>query len=270
MSHQRFLLGVFVVALVALAGLGPAQAQEEKKMRPPIWSRLAKATIVVIGEVGTIEDKTVEAVSDPSSKEKRTYQVAHIKVTDVILGPKDLKEVKVGFYKEGELKPEQTAVFIVGPHFAQPFNVFADIEQDLFFTDHRYFELRTKILRHAAQCLAEPNEMLKSQEPRDRLLAASVLISRYRDSSVGKKEEPIDAEQSKLLLRALRDADWGKEDKSFRLKPQPIFEMLGLTAKDGWNAPKKPEDARSAAEDWLIDNHAKYRIQRFVPDNPPK
>src|SRR5579859_5252911 len=136
MRSQRFGIGIMLAGLLALSALAPASGQE-KKMRPPIWSRLAKATCVVIGEVASIEEKTVEAVSDPASKEKRTYQIAKVKVTDVILGAKDLAEVKVGFFKEGELKPEQTACFILSPHFSQPFFIFQDTEQDLFFTDHR-------------------------------------------------------------------------------------------------------------------------------------
>lgn len=257
-------LGLLELVLPAVPVLAaPPVAEKGDKPAPPptppIWSRLAKARCVVLGQVTTIEDKPIADV-----QEKKSYRIAVVKVNDVILGAKDQKEIKVGFLKEGELKAEQEACFILTPHVSQPFFLMQDPKYDLFSTQHKFFNLRTKILRHSAQCLEDPAARLKSQEARDRLLTASLLISRFRDPSAGaSKTEAIDAELSKLLLRALRDADWGKEDKSYKLKPQPIFEMLGLTEKDGW---KPSKDVRVDAENWLIDNHNKYRIQRFVPE----
>jgi hypothetical protein len=259
-------LGVILSAFLVLLAADTSVRAQDKPKRPPMWSRLTRGTCVVIGEVTAIDAKPIEALADAKAKEKLNYRVATVKVTEVILGAKDLKEVKVGFTKEDELKKDQEASFILMPHYAQPFFVLDNPEYDLFNTDHQYFELRTKILRHSAKCLESPNEMLKSQEGRDRLLTAAVLLSRYRDAGIGTKTEPIDAEQSKLLLRALRDADWGKEDKSYRLLPQPLFDLLGLTEKDGWKAPKDAGEKRLAAENWLIDHHNTYRIQRFVRD----
>lgn len=273
MHTLRLGLGIILASLFVVMGLEPAANGQEKPKRPPIWSRLARANTVILGTVEAIEDKTVEAVADPSSKEKHTYKIARVKVNEVLVGNKELKEVKVGFFKDDELKPEKEAVFILTPHFQQPFMHCSDSQYDLFTSDSINYNVWTKILRDAGKCLESPNEMLKSQEPRERLLTAAVLISKYREPSIGTKTEPIDAEQSKLLLRVLRDADWGREDKPYRLHPQPIFLLLGVGVKDGFNPPKDPKDitgARLAAENWLIDNHAKYRITRFVADMPPK
>src|SRR5262249_36313417 len=151
---------------------------QDKPKRPPIWSRLARANTVVIGTVEAIEDKTVEAVADPTSKEKHTYKIARIKVSEVLVGKKDLKEVKVGFFNDDELKAEKEAVFILTPHFQHPFFHFSDAKYDLFTSDSINYNVWTKILRDAGRCLEAPNEMLKSQEPRERLLTAAVLISR--------------------------------------------------------------------------------------------
>jgi hypothetical protein len=255
-----------LLGALMLAGFERRAEAQEKPKRPPIWSRLTKATVVVIGEVEAIEDKTVEDVAARGAKEKHTYRVAKVKVTDVLVGAKDLKEAKVGFFTEGELKPEQEACFILTKHYAQPFYICSDPQYDLFTRESINYNVWTNVLRESGRCLESAKEMLKSQEPRERLLTASILLSRYRDASVGTRTEPIDAEESKLLLRVLRDADWGREDKPFRLQPQPIFAMLGLTEKDGWNPPKDAAAARLAAENWLIDNHNKYRIQRFVAE----
>lgn len=269
MRNLRLGFGLVLAGLFLVSSYEPSAQGQEKPKRPPIWTRLARATVVVQGTVESIEDKTIEAVSDPTSKEKHTYKIAKVKVSDVLMGSKDLKEVKVGFFKEDELKPEKEAVFILTPHFQHPFLHCADSQYDLFAPDALNYNVWTKILRDAGRLLEMPNESLKSQEARERLLTAAVLISRYRDSTLGMKTEQIDVEQSKLLLRALRDADWGKEDKPYRLHPKPVFDLLGIEAKDGFNPPKDVTGARLAAENWLIDNHAKYRVTRFVPDAPP-
>lgn len=273
MHTLRLGCGVILAGLLVVIGLEPLAHGQEKPKRPPIWSRLARANTVVLGTVEAIEDKTVEAVADPTSKEKHTYKIAKVKVTEVLVGNKELKEVKVGFFKDDELKPEKEGVFILTPHFQHPFFHFSDSQYDLFTSDSINYNVWTKILRDAGKLLETPTESLKSQEARERLLTAAVIISRYREPTVGTKTEPIDVEQSKLLLRVLRDADWGKEDKPYRLHPKPVFDLLGIGAKEGFNPPKDAKDitgARLAAENWLIDNHAKYRITRFVPDMPPK
>lgn len=268
MHRLRFTFGMVLTGLFLLLGQGPDACGQEKPKRPPIWSRLARADTVILGTVEAIEDKTIEAVADPTAKEKHTYKIARVKVDEVLVGKKDLKEIKVGFFKDDQLKPEMQACFILTPHYKEAFHHFSDAQYDLFTQDSINYNVWTKVLREAGKCLESPNETLKSQEPRERLLTAAVLVSRYREP-VGTKTEPIDAEQSKLLLRALRDADWGKEDKPFRLHPLPVFKLLGVTEKDGLNLPKDPKDitgARLATENWLIDNHAKYRITKFVPD----
>lgn len=266
MRHLRIGFGMILTGVFVL--LASEVHGQAKPMRPPIWSRLATANAVILGTVAAIEDKAVEALADPASKEKRTYKIARVKVNEVLVGDKELKEVKVGFFND-DLKPEKEACFILAPHYQQPFFIFRDIKVDLFTPESVNYGVWTKVLRSAGQCLAAPNAMLQSQEPRERLLTASILIQRYREPSLGMQTVPIDAEQSKLLLRALRDADWGKEDKPYRLHPQPIFLRLGIGASDGFNPPKDPKDVtglRLAAENWLIDNHSKYRIRRFTAD----
>lgn len=253
-------------ATIALALVWTTAGDEPVIKVPVMWQRLIQADTVVIGLVTAIEDKPIESVPTPAAKEKVLYKIAQVKVQEAILGAKGKETLRVGFVKDKELKVDQEACFILAPHHAQPFYVYREAEADVCATGHRWFEYRMKILRQCARCLEKPLEALKSQDTQDRLLTAAILISRYRDSALGPKTEPIDAEESKLLLRALRDADWGKEDKALKLSPQPLFALLGLTAKDGWNPPKDPVGARLAAENWLIDNHNKYRILRFVPE----
>ena len=113
-------------------------------------------------------------------------------------------------------------------------------------------------------------------DPAERLLTVTLLLQRYRTmSDVRNKQEPIDAEESKLILQTLLDTqDWTRFDATARTTPMLLFQQLGLTAQDGWNPPQPQagqnyqEVLTTAARQWLTQNAAKYRIQRYAPHNP--
>ena len=81
MHTLRLGCGVILAGLLAVIGLEPLAHGQEKPKRPPIWSRLARANTVVLGTVEAIEDKTVEAVADPTSGEAH-LQDRKVKVTE--------------------------------------------------------------------------------------------------------------------------------------------------------------------------------------------
>ena len=114
--------------------------------------------------------------------------------------------------------------------------------------------------------------VLKGKNADDRFLTAAMLIARYRTPRPGEtKTEAIDAEESKLILQALADADWTVKPAPGILglqtmNPQNIFYRLNLTPQDGWTQPTDVKDVPDAAKQWLKDNAEKYRIQRFVAD----
>jgi hypothetical protein len=76
--------------------------------------------------------------------------------------------------------------------------------------------------------------------------------------------EPIDAEESKLILQALAQADWTKPVTPMDVSAQRVFNQLNLTAKDGWTRPKVAKEFPTAAKKWLQENAGKYRIQRYA------
>src|SRR5207302_1891396 len=73
------------------------------------------------------------------------------------------------------------------------------------------FDKDLEAAKKYAKMLADPDKSLKSKDTEERLTAAAMLISKYRSpqpSATPPKEEPIDADRSKLILNALADADW--------------------------------------------------------------
>jgi hypothetical protein len=112
----------------------------------------------------------------------------------------------------------------------------------------------------------KPLAHLKAKDGEERLLAASVLIDKYRTYQGPKStQEPIDAEESKLIMQVLAGADWKTQANFMALRPSPmrLFQQLGVTAKDGFSVPAGA-NYQAAVESWVRDNAEKYRVQRYV------
>src|SRR5262249_1180158 len=117
---------------------------------------------------------------------------------------------------------------------------------------------------------AEPMTGLRSKNADERVLTAGLLVAQYRAYKPGEpKQEPIDAEQSKLILKALAVADFTKPSGPNDISAHHAFFMLGLTAQGGWNPPPFKDLQKEfpvVVKKWMNDNAEKYRIQRFVAE----
>jgi hypothetical protein len=271
MRTQRVVFGL--VGIVAALSAQPISAQEKSKKIPKLWTRVPYADAIVLGKVTAIDEKTVEAKAVPDGGGNATFTIATVSVSRVIHGPDD-KEIKVGFVRVAEdpkdpdhqnLRKDRECCFVLYKHPDQPFYVYHDHRVDIFDSNHPWYERRIKVIEKCYDLMKDPKTVLKeSKSDLDKLLCACLMIHRYRNPKIGSKTEPIDEEESRLILWTLSEADWGKElDINLAVNPQPAFLLLGLTEKDGW---KPGGDVRSAAETWLIDHRDTYRIQRFVPD----
>ncbi|HZY89548.1 MAG TPA: hypothetical protein VFE78_32295 [Gemmataceae bacterium] len=282
MTQRTSLAGV----LVLCAAVG-AKAM---MIAPPVLSqRVATADAVVVGKVTGFADKSVAAVRYPGGTDTVNYQIALVKVEDVLLGPKGAKTVRVGFlpppppappggrgarpmlrrYPQANLTVNQEACLFLTKHPAGDFYVLAAYYDVLSKAGNVNFEKEVAEVRRCAKLLAGPKAGLGSANKDERTETAVLLVARYRTQRwyAGKppKAEPVDAAQSKAILTALADADWTiTNPRQAQASPQAMFGRLGLTEKDGW-AP--PQDARRYADEakaWLKGHADSYRIQRFV------
>jgi hypothetical protein len=275
--------------LAALAVAGPVYAVMIAPQ--PIPLRVAHADVVVVGKVSKIEDKTISATSFPGAKDKVEYQIAVVKVSDPVLNAKGIKEIRVGF-----IPPPAPGVGgrppVIGPRFRGP-TLTEDEEVCLFLTKHHeadfytmaaYFDVIKKAnntnyekeveeAKKAAKLIADPMANLKAKDAADRFQTAAMLIERYRTprpSATPLKQEPIDAAESKLILEALRDADWAPPKpmpgQFMILTPLNSFFRLQLTKDDNWTQPTNGNNFAEAAQAWLKDSAGTYRIKRFVAD----
>ena len=252
---------------------------------PPGPIRIVQSDAVFVGRVIAIEPQDVDAKPFPQAKETVKYRVAVVAVSDSIRGVKDIKMVRIGFIpptppKKGapissgslrniQVQVGQEGLFMINKHsdgkFCQaPGDGYFVSSQDKQFKD----EVKTAI--KTVEVLANPIQSLKSKDAEERLLAASLQVAKHRQQKppFPNKQEPIDAEESKLILQVITAEKW-QPGRFGQTNAYQIFLQLGVGPQDGWNAPTKVKDideVRQAFQTWLRD-HPEYRVKRFVPGN---
>jgi hypothetical protein len=262
-------LAAIAVALAVQAGTLPADAL-------PLPNRLATANVAVVGKITAIENKTETVEPFPGAKNKVTYKIAVVKIGDGLVGPKGMATIRLGFV------PTPMNVVINPP----PFQPKVDMEGCFFLTKHSVgdfylapgglnflnknspnFDKDLVLLKRCAKILQNPDPALKAKNAEERFLAAAMLLAKYRTRTSPKDTtEPIDAEQSKLILKAIAGADWTPTTDFMKLSPRMVLFKLPLTNKDGWDPPKG-SDAKALgayAQKWLNDHANTYRVEKFV------
>lgn len=281
-----------VAGLVLFSGALPARALLVAP--PPLGpQRIANVDAIVVGRVIAIEGKDVQAPAAPKS-EKIAYRVAVVSVTEPIKGAANQKMIRLAFPAPPTDQPAggirrpirrtspnfevgQDGMFFLTKHFQEPFFT-APMYYDFVSGQNPGFDLEVKQVKLILKWGNNPKAGLQSKDTDERYIAAAVLLQQYRQPQ-GRviKSEAIDAAESKLILKAILEADWKQPQGN--LHPWMIFNRLGLSNKDGWQFPQgqnlQQEDFYRAAKTWLEKNADTYRIQRFVsgpgggPVRPP-
>ncbi len=274
----------FLALAVVMAGLVlPAQSVWALMVAPPPGPvRIVNSDAVFVGRVIEMEPVDVDAKPYPQAKETVKFRIAVVKVNSVIRGLKTEKTIRIGFNPPMEPKPGrpiigggrrgpavevgQEGLFMISKHSdgkfyqAPNYGYFVPMIQ-------KDFDKEVKTAKQVVAIMADAKTALQSKDADERLLAASIQISMYRTQKAPfpNREEPISAEESKLILNAIASAKWGPV-RFGDTNPQQLFFQLGVSQKDGFEQPRKitsPDDMRNAIQGW-IRNHADYRIKRFV------
>jgi hypothetical protein len=266
---RRILGGVLLLVLLV-------QAELQAITPPPraLPDRVAAAAIIVVGQVTAVEE----------AKDKPGHKVMTVKVAESLLGAKGLTHVRVLFTpRDLQSSPASSAppptlplavgqegCFALGSLTADALYRAIGFDYAVAKKDQAYEKQLASIKRYA-KLLEDPAAGLKAKERDDRFTTAGLLILRYRAVFGADKTEPIDAEQSKLILQALAEADWKPEgprvptQERTQMTPAALFQLVGPAAKDGWTPPANFQEFTTAAQKWLKEHAATYRIQRFVP-----
>jgi hypothetical protein len=277
-----------LLSLALLTSIVVAQPATKMMIRPaPIPQRVAQAAIVIVGKVTSIEKKLIALPAFPGSEAKIDYLVAVVKIEEALKDAKDVTSVRVGLQqpppapggrrgpmirpgiRTPTLSQDQEVCLFLKPHHSGEFYIL-QAYFDLIDKQSENFEREIKLARKCAKLLSDPDQSLKSKDPKDRLLTAAMLISKYRmrplHSEGEPKQESIDAAQSKQILHVLAESAWttAEDPELGYLTPQNLFFQLGLTDKDGYRAPQDFQQIPNVAKAWLTKNADTYRIQRFV------
>jgi hypothetical protein len=253
---------------------------------PPGPARVAQADTLIVGRVVALEDKDIPASPFAGAPNKVNYRIAVVKVNEAIKGAKGKDTIRVGFQAPGG--PGRPGGPIIRPGIGR-LNVALTVGQDgLFYLAKHHqenffvlpafysfsssqnpdFAKEVALSKKLIKLLDDPMTALKSKDREERFLAASTLISRYRSPRPGfNKTEAVNADESKLILGALAEADWSQPFQFGKEHPIQLFNQLNLTKADGWTPPqqvKTPQDFQNAARDWVRANMDTYRIQRYV------
>jgi hypothetical protein len=277
------------------------------QFRMPIPDLVAGSDLVVIAKVNRIHKNFITALPTRQAAKKEYYQLVEVTVKETIQGAKSASRITLGVQCFGmklgggpltvtpavKWTEGQEACFFLKRHFSGKFyeagfeNV---LRKEAPLGGNPNYNADLELARKCARLLASADKSLKSDKGEDRFLTAAMLIRKYRGPALSPfemnkkvkkpvKEEPISPEQSKLIVKALAEADWSlaKEPFASQNHPAGLFRRLGLTAKDGWTlrqTPANPLDGRAnyklhveftaAAKKWLKAHAATYRIKRIV------
>jgi hypothetical protein len=280
--------GAGAAALLALM-LVPVPWASAVIMATPaaLSKRVADADAIVVGRIAGFEEKELFLLASPKASEKVRFRVAIIEVTEHVKGAKGEKKLRLGFAAPPESRPDgelsirpkprfgtsfklgQQGLFFLTKHYREPFFM-APRYYDFLSGEDPNFPQDVALLRYAAKAGTRLSAGLESKDPQERFFAAALLLDRYRTFRGGSgKMELIDAGESERILTVLANADW---KMAGRLTPWALFSQLGLSAKDGWQAPlnrKSAEERYRAARTWLRDHASTYRIIRIVDPPPP-
>ena len=263
------------VALLAtcLGVLGPARpaAACGYGMPSPV-ARFALADCVVVGRVTLVEPRPVLALF-PGSGQRLAYNVAVLKVQEMIKGDPRLTHVRVGLLAHQSLLPGFEACFFLQEHPEESFFL-----QGSDFYDYPVaregnpgFAAQVETFRRLGRLSGEPLDGLRAARAEDRFLAAALFVARCRTfrptlHAGADRTEPVDALSSRLVLRALAEADWSRGAADFSLNPRRVFLQLGLSARDGWNPPafRDLHEMEAFARKWLRENEDKVLLRAFV------
>lgn len=167
----------------------------------------------------------------------------------------------------------QDGLFAVSKHHKENFYLSPTYTNFVNRENNPAFDGEVKNAKSLAKVMGDPAAALKSDDKESRFLAAAVLVSKYRavnnPTGAAMKQEPIDAEESKLILKAIAGGDWtvGRFNQTVPT-PFELFNQLGINQKDGYNPTniRTQQDIAQAMQKWLDENQGKYRINKMVPD----
>lgn len=263
-------------------------------------AKVTQADTILVGQVVGMLDRDVQVAEAANAGQTSLYRVAVVQVEETLKGNNKKELVRVGFpvpmqpqaqpiqggggrvvirhgFNRGgqQLALGQGGLFFLKKHasgqfleLATPYGSFVSSQGNPGFQDE------IKLTRQTMKILDNPLASLKSQDASERYLAAATLVMQYRTFQGSPNTAPIPAEENRLILKTLAEADWNLSSYSGPLQqmnPLVLFGRLGISQQDGYQQPR-PQQGQNyqqaitqAMQSWLKKNADTYRIQKFLP-----
>ena len=238
---RRYLIAA-AVAVAAIVAVDNSAVGVMIAMRPAP-QRAITADVVVVGKVTAIENETIDAPRFANDKNKVAHKVAVVKIETNLAGANSVTHIKIGFVPPpknvpgvngpggGPVRPGGPAVrpFIRRPGLQMP-ELKVGQEMLFFLVKHpsaNFYVMPSMSppvdvsmdigkkqiaeVKKVTELLADPMKGLKSDKSDVRAETAAALMMKYRAyPALGGEVDQvaIGAEESKLILKAIAEADW--------------------------------------------------------------
>lgn len=235
---------------------------------PSPAQRFVQAHCVVTGKIVAYNSSKMMLRQRPNV-EPLPHAVAVLKIEDTIKGDKRLTHLRIAL--------PMHQVMPIG--YEGCFFLHEQADQTVFTLSARFYDYpiqkennpgfakQVEEFKKLARLLNDPKAGLASKNAEERFLTAAMLVMHYRTFQpelhvAADKTQAIDADLSKLILRALAESDWNNNAADFRMTAWRVFGLLGVTEKDGF----KPAalDRVAEAKAWLKKSEESFRITTFV------
>jgi hypothetical protein len=282
----------FAAAVAALVLAPSVEAKRAIRIFSPV-EKLVRSDVVAVGKVTAIEKDDVLAPQFPGAPDKVAYKVAVVKIESGLVGTNAITHVKIGFvppagdpnapqpgggrpgrggYAPVNLTKDMEALFYLKKHHSADFYTVEPIMAPIETKDEGY-KAQMELVKKGAAVIADPLKALKAEKADDRTFAAALLVTKYRsypDNAPEVENVKIGADESKLILKAISEGDWKKDQDGTAPHPYQAFSMLGLNETSGFKFPMvKPgedfiEKAKEAYTAWLAGAGKDYQITKIV------
>lgn len=278
----------FVAAVAALVFAPSADAKRAIRIFSPT-EKLVRSDVVAVGKVTALEKDTIDAPQYPGAPDKVAYKIAVVKIENGLVGANNITHVKIGFIPPAEGAPpvgrpgrggyapvnltkDMEALFYLKKHHSADFYTVEPIMAPTDTKDEGY-KAQLETVKKGAAVIADPTKALKAEKADDRLFAAALLVTKYRsypENAPEVENVKIGADESKLILKAIAEGDWKKDQDGVSPHPYQAFSMLGLNQTSGFKFPQvKPgEDfitkAKETYTEWLAGAGKDYQITKIV------
>ncbi len=275
-----------------------------------VRQKVYQSQLVAAGTVGLGKETLDAAMYPGQGVPKTTYKVAALKVSQALIGDKVDGTLKIlippadpaqmPFEQPGRKQPYfrptvsqvqlidgQEGVFFLAPHPTAAGYYHIPYGQTPLNPLDTTYKADLAVVKKIAATYADPLAALKAKDAADRFEAAAALVHKYRRQAFTQGGKPpqqvaIPAEESKLILTAIGEADWAQYDRprvgsdpppDYTLMPNSLLAQLGVSpgqhgmpqlqvnAGRGYN-----ETYHELYKTWLEGEGAKFEVKKFVTE----